>query len=65
RCLKLGGFVNCTPDFDQMPAIINGASDLIAHALGENGKHARFAVGAANLPFGVAVEIDAIFEIAP
>lgn len=63
RCLKLGGFVNCVPEFDQMPAVINGASDLIAEVLGERGKHARFAVGAPNLPFGVAVEIDAIFEI--
>lgn len=63
KCCKLGGFVNCTPDFDQMPAVINGASDLIVAALGERGKHARFAVGAPNLPFGVAVEIDAIFEI--
>lgn len=63
RCLKLGGFVNCTPDFDQMPAVINGASELMVHVLGERGKHARFAVGAPNLPFGVAVEIDAIFEI--
>lgn len=65
RCLKLGGFVNCTPAFDQMPAVVNGASDLIAGVLGERGKHARFAVGAPNLPFGVAVEIDAIFEIKP
>lgn len=63
RCLKLGGFVNCTPEFDQMPAVVNGASDLIAHVFGERGKHARFAVGAPNLPFGVGVEIDAIFEI--
>jgi enamine deaminase RidA (YjgF/YER057c/UK114 family) len=46
-----------------MPAVINGASDLMVHVLGERGKHARFAVGAPNLPFGVAVEIDAIFEI--
>lgn len=63
KCIKLGGFVNCTPDFDQMPAVVNGASDLIAQIMGESGKHARFAVGAPNLPFGVAVEIDAIFEI--
>jgi enamine deaminase RidA (YjgF/YER057c/UK114 family) len=64
RCLKLGGFVNCTPDFDQMPAVINGASDLIVHALGEErGRHARFAVGAPSLPLGVSVEVDAIFEI--
>lgn len=63
RCLKLGGFVNCTPDFDQHPAVINGASDLLVAALGDRGKHARFAVGAPSLPFGVAVEIDAIFEL--
>jgi enamine deaminase RidA (YjgF/YER057c/UK114 family) len=64
RCVKLGGFVNCTPDFDQMPVVINGASELMTLALGkEAGSHARFAVGAPNLPFGVAVEIDAIFEI--
>ncbi len=63
RCIKLGGFVNCTPEFDQMPAVINGASDLIAHVLGERGKHARFAVGAPSLPFGVAVEVDAVFEV--
>lgn len=63
RCVKLGGFVNCTADFDQMPAVINGASDLIAAIMGEAGKHARFAVGAPNLPFCVAVEIDAVFEV--
>lgn len=64
KCVKLGGFVNATPDFDQHPAVINGASDLMVAVLGDRGKHARFAVGASNLPFGVAVEIDAIFEIA-
>lgn len=63
RCVKLGGFVNCTPAFGDQPAVINGASDLIVAALGERGKHARFAVGAPSLPFGVAVEIDAVFEI--
>jgi enamine deaminase RidA (YjgF/YER057c/UK114 family) len=63
RCVKLGGFVNATPDFDQHPAVINGASEIMVAALGEIGRHARFAVGASNLPFGVAVEIDAIFEI--
>lgn len=65
RAIKLGGFVNCTPEFDQMPAVINGASDLLAHVLGERGRHARAAVGAPSLPFGVAVEIDGIFEISP
>jgi enamine deaminase RidA (YjgF/YER057c/UK114 family) len=63
RCVKLGGFVNATPDFDGHPAVINGASDIIVAALGDIGRHARFAVGASNLPFGVAVEIDALFEI--
>lgn len=64
RCVKLGGFVNCTPDFDQHPAVINGASDLIAEVMGEDGRHARFAVGAPSLPFNVAVEIDGVFEFA-
>ena len=63
RCVKLGGFVNCTPDFTDHPLVINGASDLIGKVMGEAGKHARFAVGAPSLPLGVAVEIDAIFEI--
>jgi enamine deaminase RidA (YjgF/YER057c/UK114 family) len=64
RLVKLGGFVNCTPDFYDHPKVINGASDLMVEAMGEIGKHARFAVGAPCLPLGVAVEIDAIFEIA-
>lgn len=64
RCVKLGGFVNCTPAFDQMPAVLNGASDLMVAVMGDAGKHARFAVGAPSLPLGVAVEIDAVFEIA-
>lgn len=63
RLVKLGGFVNCTPDFTDHPKIINGASDLVVGAMGEAGKHARFAVGAPSLPFGVAVEIEAIFEL--
>jgi enamine deaminase RidA (YjgF/YER057c/UK114 family) len=63
RCVKLGAFVNCTPDFTDHPKVVNGASDLMVAVLGESGKHARFAVGAPSLPLGVAVEIDAIFEI--
>lgn len=63
RCVKLGAFVNGTPDFDQQPAVANGASDLMVAVLGDAGKHARAAVGVASLPFGVAVEIDAVFEI--
>jgi enamine deaminase RidA (YjgF/YER057c/UK114 family) len=64
RCVKLGGFVNCGPDFKDQSLVINAASDLMVSALGEQrGKHARFAVGAPSLPAGFAVEIDAIFEI--
>lgn len=63
RCVKLGGFVNSTPDFTDQPSVINGASNLIAEVMGDAGKHARFAVSAPSLPLGVAVEIDAIFEI--
>ena len=63
HCVKLGGFVNCTPAFTDHPEVINGASNLIVAAMGDAGKHARFAVGAPTLPRGVAVEIDAVFEI--
>lgn len=64
QVVKLGGFVNCTPDFTEMPQVVNGASDLIADVFGDAGKHARFAVGAPSLPLGIAVEVDGIFEIA-
>ncbi len=64
RCLKLGGFVNSTPDFGDQPKVINGASDLMVEVFQDKGKHARFAVSAASLPFGIAVEVDALFEIA-
>ncbi len=63
RCIKLGGFVNCTSEFTEHPTVINGASNLIGEALGDIGKHTRFAVGAPSLPLGVAVEIEAIFEL--
>ena len=64
RCVKLGGFVNCTSDYTDMSLIINATSDLMVSALGEErGKHARFAVGAPSLPAGFCVEVDAIFEI--
>ncbi len=64
RCVKLGIFVNAVPDFENHPAVANGASDLMVEVFGEKGKHARFAMGAGSLPRGVAVEVDAIFEIA-
>lgn len=63
RAVKLNGFVNCTPDFWQQPHVINGASALMVEVFGEAGRHARSAVGVAGLPFGVAVEIDGIFEV--
>lgn len=63
RVVKLGGFVNCTPDFTDQPKVINGASDLMVEVFGDKGKHARAAVGAPTLPLGVSVEIDGIFEI--
>ncbi len=63
RIVKLGGFVNATPDFTDAPEVINGASDLIVEIFGDAGRHARFAVVVASLPRGVAVEIDAVVEI--
>lgn len=65
RAVKLVGFVNSTPDFTDQPKVINGASDFLVAVMGDAGRHARSAVSAASLPFGVAVEIEAIFEIAP
>ncbi|HLY44398.1 MAG TPA: RidA family protein [Stellaceae bacterium] len=64
RCLRLGGFVNCTPDFTDMPQVVNGASDLMVEVFGDIGRHARAAVGVTSLPAGVAVEVEATFEIA-
>ena len=64
RVLKLTGFVNSTPDFTEQPTVMNGASELLVAVLGpEVGTHARSAVGVAQLPFGAAVEIDAIVEL--
>ena len=63
RCVKLVGFVNSMPDFTDQPTVINGASDLMVQVFGDAGKHARSAIGVASLPFGCAVEVEAIFEI--
>lgn len=63
RVVKLTGFVNSTADFGDQPKVINGASDFLVDALGDKGRHARSAVSAASLPFGVAVEIEGIFEV--
>ena len=64
RIVRLGGFVNCTDDFKAQPQVINGASDLMVNIFGDAGRHARAAVGVNALPGGVAVEVDAIAELA-
>ncbi|MBV6750453.1 RidA family protein [Pseudomonas chlororaphis] len=65
RIVRLGVFVASSPDFQRQGAVANGASNLLANALGDKGRHARTAIGVASLPSGVAVEIDAIFELHP
>lgn len=63
RVVKVVGFVNATPDFQDHPFVINGCSDLFVEVFGDAGKHARTAVGVASLPFGIPVEIEAIVEV--
>lgn len=63
RVVKLVGFVASTPDFGKQPVVINGASNLMATAFGDAGKHARSAVGVASLPLNAAVEVEAIVEV--
>ena len=63
RIVKLLGMVNCSPDFSEHPAVINGCSDLMVEVFEERGRHARSAVGMQALPFGIAVEIEAIAEV--
>ena len=62
-CLKLTGYVNSSDDYIDQPKVINGASEIIAKVLGDKGLHVRAAVSANSLPLGVAVEVDAIFEL--
>ena len=62
-CIKLTGFVNSTDSFIEQPKVINGASDLIVSIFGDLGMHTRAAVSTNSLPLGVAVEVDAIFEL--
>ncbi|MCI5050591.1 MAG: RidA family protein [Rickettsiales bacterium] len=64
RLIRLGVFVNATDDYTDHPQVANGVSDLMVELMGDAGKHARFAVGVSGLPFGVAVEVDATFELA-
>jgi enamine deaminase RidA (YjgF/YER057c/UK114 family) len=63
QVVRLGGFVNCVPEFNDAPKVLNGASDLMIKVFGPAGAHAREAVGVASLAAGVPVEIEAVFEI--
>ncbi len=63
RVVKLGGFVNATPDFVDIPQVINGASDFMVEVFSERGRHARSAVACPSLPLGVGVEVDGVFEL--
>ena len=62
-CVKITGFVNSSDDFIDQPKVINAASELLTEVFGDEGKHSRAAVSANSLPLGIAVEIDAVFEI--
>ena len=63
RVVRLGGFVNAVPGFTEQPQVVNGASDLMVEVFGDAGRHARAAVGVGSLPGGVAVEVEAVFEV--
>lgn len=63
RCVRVAGFVNSTPDFVSQSQVMNGASDLFVDVFGDAGRHSRMAVGVAALPYDVAVEVEAVFEV--
>jgi enamine deaminase RidA (YjgF/YER057c/UK114 family) len=63
RVIRLGGFINSTPDFLDGPKVLNGASDLMAAAFGAKGAHVRTTVGVASLPADAAVEVEGLFEV--
>jgi len=63
--VKIFGMVNCAPGFNQTPAVINGCSQLMLDVFGDAGIHTRSAVGMAELPFDIAVEIEGIFQVTP
>jgi enamine deaminase RidA (YjgF/YER057c/UK114 family) len=63
RVVRLGGFINCQPDFIDGPKVMNGASDLMVTAFGEKGRHARTTIGVAALPLDAAVEVEGMFEV--
>jgi enamine deaminase RidA (YjgF/YER057c/UK114 family) len=64
RVVRLGGFFNVAGSFDALPQAMNGASDLMAEAFGERGRHARTTVGVAHLPLNALAEVEAMFEVA-
>ena len=63
RCVRLGGFINADADLRRVPAVMNGASDLMVAVFGDKGRHARSTIGVAELPPDAAVEVEAIFEV--
>jgi enamine deaminase RidA (YjgF/YER057c/UK114 family) len=63
RVVKLLGMVNCTPEFERQPQVMNGASDLLVAVFGEAGRHARSAVGMQSLPANIAVEVEMVIEV--
>jgi enamine deaminase RidA (YjgF/YER057c/UK114 family) len=63
KVMKLVGFVNCTPEFDEISQVVNGASDLVIDIFGDIGRHARTAIGTSSMPFGVAIEMEAVFRV--
>lgn len=65
RCVRVAGYVNATDDFTAHSQVIDGASDELVEWLGEAGRHARMAVGTNGLPYGAAVEVEAVFEVRP
>lgn len=65
QVVKVLGMVNCAPGFNRMPEVVDGCSDLLVEVFGEAGRHARSAVGMAELPFDIPVEIEAVFEVEP
>jgi enamine deaminase RidA (YjgF/YER057c/UK114 family) len=64
RVVRLGGFINATPEYLDVPKVMNGASDLMVQAFGDKGRHARTTVGVSSLPLGAAVEVEGMFEVA-
>ncbi len=63
RCVRVSGYVNATPEFTGHSQVMNGASDLFVEIFGDAGRHTRIAVGVAGLPYGVAVEVEALFQV--